>query len=76
MDTLTGFGVRITLDTCPFHTPMVPPDVKVIMSNSGKCAYYAPGELDVEVVFGTMADCVRSAAAGRVCREEITWAES
>ena len=73
MDILTGFGVRVTLDTCPFHTPMVPPDVEVIMTNSGKCAYYAPGELDVEVTFGTIADCVRSAVAGCVRREEALW---
>ena len=73
---LTDFGVRITLDTCPFHTPMVPPDVKVIMTNSGKFAYYAPGELDVKVAFGTIADCVRSAVKGSVCREETLWAES
>jgi len=73
MPVLTDFGVRITLDTCPFHTPMVPPDVKVIMTNSGKCAYYAPGELDVKVAFGTIADCVRSAVTGRVHREETLW---
>ena len=73
MSVLTAFGVRITLDTCPFHTPMVPPEVKVIMTNSGKCAYYAPGELDVKVAFGTMADCVRSAVAGHVRREEVLW---
>ncbi|MFC1718845.1 aconitase X [Candidatus Poribacteria bacterium] len=73
MDVLTDFGVRITLDTCPFHTPMVPPEVKVIMTNSGKCAYYAPGELDVKVAFGTIADCVRSAVAGHVRREGVLW---
>ena len=76
MNILTAFGVRITLDTCPFHTPMVPPDVKVIMTNSGKCAYYAPGELDVQVVFGTIADCVCSAISGHVRREEALWTES
>lgn len=73
MNILADFGVRITLDTCPFHTPMVPPDVKIIMTNSGKCAYYSPGELDVEVAFGTIADCVRSAIAGHVCREDKLW---
>ena len=76
MDVLTAFGVRITLDTCPFHTPMVPPEVKVIMTNSGKCAYYSPGELDVRVVFGTMADCVKSAVAGHIRREETLWTGS
>ena len=66
---LADFGVRITLDTCMFHTPMVAPGTQVIMTNSGKCAYYAPGELGVKVAFGSLADCVRSAIEGRVCRE-------
>ena len=65
---LAAFGARITLDTCVFHTPMVRPQTKVIMTNSGKCAYYAPGELGVRVAFGSLADCVRSAVAARVCR--------
>ena len=64
---LTDFGVEITLDTCLFHTPMVSPETKVIMTNSGKCAYYAPGELGVQVAFGSMAQCVHSAVEGRVC---------
>ena len=67
---LADFGVEITLDTCIFHTPMVSADTKVIMTNSGKCAYYAPGELGVKVAFGSMADCVDSAVEGRVCRKE------
>ena len=70
LDELTAFGVEITLDTCVFHTPMVRAHTKVIMTNSGKCAYYAPGELDVQVAFGGLADCVRSAAEGRVCRRK------
>jgi len=70
LDELTDFGVEITLDTCVFHTPMVSPDTKVIMTNSGKCAYYAPGELGVQVAFGSMAECVASAVKGHVCRKE------
>ena len=66
---LTAFGVRITLDTCMFHTPMVAPGTRVVMTNSGKCSYYAPGELGVKVAFGSLADCVRSAVEGRVRRE-------
>lgn len=67
---LTDFGVEVTLDTCIFHTPMVSPATKVIMTNSGKCAYYAPGELGVQVAFGSMAECVDSAVRGYVCRKE------
>jgi len=73
LDVARGFGAEITLDTCVFHTPMVGGDMKVIMTNSGKCAYYAPGELGVNVAFGTMADCVESAVAGCVRRKEVLW---
>jgi predicted aconitase len=75
LDVLTGFGIEITLDTCVFHTPMIHPDTKVIMTNSGKCSYYAPGELGVKVAFGSMAECVESAVRGEVCREETIWEE-
>jgi len=73
LDVARGFGAEITLDTCVFHTPMVGSDTNVIMTNSGKCAYYAPGELGVKVAFATMADCVASAVAGYVCRKEGLW---
>jgi predicted aconitase len=76
IDTLTDFGVEITLDTCMFHTPMVSKDTKVIMTNSGKCAYYAPGELSVQVAFANMAECVDSAVNGLVCKKESLWKKS
>jgi predicted aconitase len=49
---------------------MVSSATKVIMTNSGKCAYYAPGELGVQVSFGSMAECVDSAVRGYVCRKK------
>lgn len=76
LDKLTTFGIEITLDTCVFHTPMVAEDTKVIMTNSGKCAYYAPGELNVRVAFGSMADCVKSSVNGQVCRKDPLWEKS
>jgi len=76
LDRLTAFGIEITLDTCVFHTPMVAEHTKVIMTNSGKCAYYAPGELNVQVAFGSMADCVESSVNGQVCRKDPLWEKS
>jgi len=76
LDRLTAFGIEITLDTCVFHTPMVAEDTKVLMTNSGKCAYYAPGELNVQVAFGSMADCVESSVNGQVCRKDPLWEKS
>ena len=40
----------------------------VLMTNSGKWAYYAPGNIGVQVAFGSLDDCVASAGAGRVVR--------
>ncbi len=71
MDVIIDFGTEITLDTCLFHTPMIAADTKVLMTNSGKCAYYGPGELGVKIAFGSMADCVLSAVKGYVCRKEV-----
>ena len=68
-----NFGGQLTVDTCILATPMLPPDVKLIMTNSAKYAYYAPGLLDTHVTYGSTADCVRSAVAGRVVRDESLW---
>lgn len=70
---LREFGGTVTVDTCVLATPMLPPEIKVLMTNSAKYAYYAPGLLDTQVVFGTLQDCVDSAAAGRVVREVSPW---
>jgi cis-L-3-hydroxyproline dehydratase len=67
------FGARLTVDTCILATPMLPKSVKVLMTNSAKYAYYAPGLLSTQVVFGSMADCVASAVAGHVVRDESLW---
>ncbi len=72
---LHQFGGKVTVDTCILATPMLPPEIKVLMTNSAKYAYYAPGLLKTQVVFGNLRDCVRSAVAGRVMRDESIWAE-
>jgi predicted aconitase len=70
---LESFGVRLTVDTCILATPMLPKSVQVLMTNSAKYAYYVPGLLAAQVVFGSMADCVASATEGRVVRDESLW---
>ena len=73
LDALETFGGRVTVDTCILATPMLPPGVKTLMTNSAKYAYYAPGLLGTQVTFGSLSDCVRSAVAGRVVRDETLW---
>jgi cis-L-3-hydroxyproline dehydratase len=68
-----AFGARLTVDTCILATPMLPKSVQVLMTNSAKYAYYAPGLLATQVAFGSMEDCVRSAIEGRVVRDETLW---
>lgn len=70
---LQEFGGKVTVDTCILATPMLPPEIKTLMTNSAKYAYYAPGLLDTEVTFGTLEDCVRSAVSGKVVRDERLW---
>jgi cis-L-3-hydroxyproline dehydratase len=73
LDHLESFGGRLTVDTCILASPMLPPDVRHLMTNSGKYAYYAPGMLNAQVTFGGMADCVRSAVEGKVVVDESLW---
>jgi predicted aconitase len=70
---LEAFGGRVTVDTCILATPMLPKSVRRLMTNSGKYALYSPGLLGVEVAYGSLEDCVRSAVAGRVTRETSPW---
>jgi predicted aconitase len=70
---LEEFGGRVTVDTCILASPMLPPEVTWLMTNSAKYAYYAPGILAAQVAFGSLADCVDSAVAGRVVRDDTLW---
>ncbi len=62
-------GVRLVVDTCTYITPILEPKEGVVMTNSAKWAWYAPGNIGVEVVFGSLRECVRSATLGRVWRD-------
>jgi len=70
---IAAFGAQITLDTCILASPMLPPEIRTLMTNSAKYAYYAPSLLNTRVTFGSLADCVRSAVEGRVVRDESLW---
>ena len=61
-------NLRVVADTCTYLTPILQRLDGVVMTNSGKWAYYGPGNLGVRVAFGDLEDCLASAAAGRVER--------
>ena len=73
MEPLQAAGVQIVVDTCVVVTPIVHARDGVLMTNSGKFAHYTPGNIGLHVVFGSLEECVRSAALGRVWRDEGLW---
>lgn len=73
--TLEQAGVIFVVDSCVVVTPIMP-ELKggVLMTNSGKFAHYAPGNTGYAVTYGSLAECVESAVAGRLVREARAWA--
>jgi predicted aconitase len=59
-------GVTIVVDTCTYVTPILEPGTRVVATSSGKWAWYAPANLGVDVVLGSIDECVAWARAGRV----------
>jgi predicted aconitase len=70
---LEAAGVRLVVDTCTYVTPILREVTGVVMTNSAKWAWYAPGNLGVQVVFGSLGECVESAVEGRVVRDAALW---
>ncbi|MGZ5291280.1 MAG: aconitase X, partial [Actinomycetota bacterium] len=68
-------GVRIVTDTCTYLTPLLGDIDGPVMTDSGKWAWYAPTNLGVDVVFGGLEECVRSALEGRLVRDDALWGD-
>ncbi|WP_229375281.1 aconitase X [Streptomyces spirodelae] len=70
---LEAAGARIVTDTCTYLTPVLDPGVRTVMTSSGKWAWYAPNNLGIDTVLGSLAECVASACAGEVVRDDDAW---
>jgi predicted aconitase len=70
---LRDAGAELLVDTCSYLVPILRPTDGATMTDSGKWAWYAPGNVGARVVFGSTAECVRSAVAGRVIRDDAIW---
>ena len=73
LDKLRELGVTIIVDTCVVVTPILRVKKGTLMTNSGKFAHYAPGNIGLSTVYGSLLECVRSAELGRVWRDEGLW---
>jgi predicted aconitase len=65
---LADAGITLVTDTCTYVTAILRDLTGTVMTNSGKWAYYAPGNIGVSVAFGSLEECIASAEAGRVVR--------
>ena len=72
-DDLADAGVTVVTDTCTYITPVIHGVEWPVMTDSGKWAWYAPSNLGFDVALGSLDECVRSAAAGHVLRDETIW---
>jgi predicted aconitase len=72
---LQAAGVQIVPDLCwcSISEPVFPPEAKVLMTNSGKYAHYAPGLSGRQVRFGSLANCVDAACSGRAAKDLPHW---
>lgn len=71
--TLRRAGVELLTDTCSYIAPILRPHDGMVMTDSGKWAYYAPGNIGARVVYATPAECLDSAVVGRVMRHDGAW---
>ena len=78
LEVLTAFGVNVITDTCwcMLEEPVVPPAARVIMTNSGKYAHYAPGLTGRQVHFGALSDCAETACTGQSTGLLPAWLEA
>ncbi len=69
----SGIQVLPDLCWCSISEPVFPPGTRAVMTNSGKYAHYGPGLSGRAVRFGSLADCVEAAVAGRVPTALPNW---
>ncbi len=75
-DALRASGVTIVTDTCTYITPIIQRTDTPVVTNSGKWAWYAPGNLGFDVAFATLEECVDSAVTGRLVRDPKVWGDA
>jgi predicted aconitase len=73
VERLEAAGVTLLFDTCSYVSPVFAAGEGVVMTDSGKWAYYAPATIGAASVIGSTEDCIASALTGRVMRGSSAW---
>ncbi len=68
-------GIIVVPDTCTYAALVDVGQDGVVMTNSGKWAYYGPMCYPVKVAMGTFEECIESAVQGRITRNEEFWSD-
>jgi predicted aconitase len=72
-DELRSSGLTVVADTCIVVTPILPANTGLLLTNSGKFAHYTRPNTGYDVLYGSLADCIETAVAGRLVREDSLW---
>lgn len=73
VDVLEQAGAEIMVDTCSYFSPAIRGCSGRVMTNAAKWAWYAPGQLGVDVCFGSLRECAETAVRGEVWRDREIW---
>jgi predicted aconitase len=76
LDDIAAAGVTIVTDTCTYLAPIMAPIVGAVMTNSAKWAWYGPNNLGIQVIFGSLEECVESAVRGERWRDAELWRDA
>ncbi len=63
---IRGMGIRMMRDSCILNQPSAVWGFRIMVTNSGKMAHYAPGHVGAEVFFQSMDECVEIAVRGEL----------
>ncbi len=72
---LDAAGVRLHCDICwcSISEPVLPPNARTVMTNSGKYAHYGPALSGRQMRFGALAECAQAALTGQAPAAPPIW---
>ncbi|HEB28055.1 MAG TPA: DUF521 domain-containing protein [Porticoccus sp.] len=66
-------NIVIVTDTCTYYGDLIKNTTGTVMTASLKWAHYAPGNINVSVLFSRLTDCIESAVYGKTQINENFW---
>jgi predicted aconitase len=63
--TIERAGARLVTNSCPLVSGLIPPGTAALALDSAKQAHYLKSEVQAEILYGSLADCLKTAVSGR-----------